>query len=228
MIISDKYKFIFIKVPRTSSTTIENHFIHLLDLANYVLDGRPDRLLAAEAWTDSDIKSPFHSFELKTHTNAKEAKKLIPKNIWDNYYKCAFIRNPWDWVASQFCWNFWMGPKYRHRVPSHGEFNGEGADQIIGLLRGNCANGEEIQNQHAFLHDEEGNLLVDFVGKFEDRNSGLKHILKTIGAPAESAGGHLLRTPNSDIDYQNFYTGEARRKVDKAFAKDITTLGYKF
>ena len=232
MIISDKYKLIFIKVPRTSSTSIESCLSDVLKLSKnpmvHPTNGRRRYMHVGDILLDADVREPY-SIDLGTHTTAKEVKRLIPKHKWDGYYKCAFVRNPWDWVASQYCWNFWMHRgDYRNYLPKPGDFTAHRAKGVIKLLRGNLANDGDIQTQHSFIYDDAGNLLVDFVGRFEDRNNGLRHIFKMIGAPTQDFNKHIYRTPNSDIGYRDFYTGESRRLVDAALSKDIMAFGYKF
>jgi hypothetical protein len=235
MIISDKHKLIFIKVPRTSSTSIENYFIDLLGLVHWNSQWRQSevRSWSGDFWTDSDAKEPSWSKVLSTHSKAKDVKKALSetpegREIWSTYFKCAFVRNPWDWAASQFCWNF-GGSFPNQRVPRTGEFTADLADKVVKLLSEEAANGEKIQNQYTFLHDEEGNLLVDFVGRFEDRTAGLKHILENIGVPFESGcGEHIHRTANTDINYEDFYTHGSKRVISNMFAKDIEAFNYQF
>ena len=246
MIISDKYKLIFIKIPRTSSTSIENYFIDLLGLVHHNSQWRHSgsRSWRGDFWTDAEdpvLRKPWPPHQtappwrkaLNTHSKAKDIKKALSETpegqeIWSTYFKCAFVRNPWDWAASQFCWNF-GGNFPDRRLPRSGEFTADLADKIVTLLSGDAANGEEIQNQYTFLHDEEDNLLVDFVGRFEDRTNGLKHILENIGVPFESGcGEHIHRTLNTDIDYEDFYTHGSKRVISNMFAKDIEAFNYQF
>lgn len=70
--ISHKHNFIFIHIPRTGGTSIEEFF-------------------GTHMWKDSPDEK---------HLSAKEAKKLYGEEIWNSYFKFSFVRNPWDRVVS--------------------------------------------------------------------------------------------------------------------------------
>lgn len=82
MIISHKLKCIFIRIPKTASSAIEI-FIKKYD---------PDCISSID-------KPPYGHF---TSDNLKE---IINKDIWNNYFKFCFIRNPYDWIVSNYCYN---------------------------------------------------------------------------------------------------------------------------
>lgn len=78
MIISDKYKLIFIKNPKTATTAIENS----------IIAQDPD-------CTRSGATPPYG------HESLEEVKKLAGRK-WEKYTKVAFIREPFSWFISSF------------------------------------------------------------------------------------------------------------------------------
>ena len=82
MIISHKLKCIFIRIPKTASTAIET-FIKKYD---------PDCI--------SSIDTPPYG-----HFTSSNLKEIINKEIWNDYFKFCFIRNPYDWIISNYCDN---------------------------------------------------------------------------------------------------------------------------
>ena len=72
--ISHKYKCIFIHIPKTGGTSIENA----------LLGGK---------------KQPTRI----KHKRAKDYLKQYPKE-WKQYFKFTVIRNPWDWMVSWYYW----------------------------------------------------------------------------------------------------------------------------
>ena len=79
MRISHKYKFVFINIPFTGC-----------DFINDALSGISDIV------GNSDMNSPYYCHVkpqfLKKHFDAKGWK-------WDEYFKFAMVRNPWDRVV---------------------------------------------------------------------------------------------------------------------------------
>lgn len=80
MIISDKYQCIYIRIPKTGSTTVEQALI-----AN-----DPDCI-------QSDNYSPPYG-----HIPASAVRELAGEERWNTYFKFTFVRNPYDWFCSNY------------------------------------------------------------------------------------------------------------------------------
>lgn len=80
MIISHKYKFIYIGVPKTATNSI-------IEALTKFKDGTVHEF----------IKPPYR------HSGINTALSLVPEA--QDYYKFAFCRNPWDWVISFYTWS---------------------------------------------------------------------------------------------------------------------------
>lgn len=80
MIISHKYRFIYIRNPKTGSTSIEN-YLKRID---------PDCIYSDETTI------PYG------HQTYEQIKNILSDKIFNNYYKFGFMRNPKDWFVSQY------------------------------------------------------------------------------------------------------------------------------
>jgi len=76
--LSHKYKFIFIAIPKTGSSSIR-----------YALNDYSD------IRSKNDPNSPYAH-----HVPASKLKEHI--GCWEEYFKFAFVRNPWDLVVSSY------------------------------------------------------------------------------------------------------------------------------
>src|SRR5690606_20911543 len=47
------------------------------------------------------------------HITANDFRSQIPKSIFEEYFKFAFVRNPWDWQVSLY--------EYARQSPTHHE-----------------------------------------------------------------------------------------------------------
>lgn len=90
MIISHKYKFIFIKTRKTAGSSIE-----------WFLDpylGKDD----ISTGSDYDGLAP-RNINIDGHIGYRWIQKNYPYE-WKNYYTFAVERNPWDKTVSQYLW----------------------------------------------------------------------------------------------------------------------------
>jgi hypothetical protein len=95
MVISHKYKFIFIKTRKTAGTSLE---VFLSGICG-----------------DDDILTPIYPEEeghvarnhdgFFNHMSARRIKTAVGPSVWDSYFKFCVERNPWDKVLSSFHWS---------------------------------------------------------------------------------------------------------------------------
>lgn len=83
MIISDKYKFIFVRIPKNASTSMFNALLEL----------DPD------AYVSSLDEPPY------SHETGKEARKIAGEEQWSSYFKFAFLREPQSRFISHYTYN---------------------------------------------------------------------------------------------------------------------------
>jgi hypothetical protein len=81
-----------------------------------------------------------------------------------------------------------------------------------------------FRSQNEFIVDDEQNLIVDFVGKFESLERDFTVVAEKIGIGVELP--HIRQT--SAADYRQMYTDRAAAMVAERYRKDITLFDYKF
>ena len=95
MIISHKYKFIFIHTNKCAGTSIE------VSLASVCGDNDIIGPVTLEGLSD-DYKHPenYDKNKFEDTMTGVEIKDNISSDCWKDYFKFSVIRNPWDRVAS--------------------------------------------------------------------------------------------------------------------------------
>lgn len=215
MILSHKHKFIFISNGKTGSTSIENA------LSKYQ-EGEYLNLAIPDLFT-------------KGHIPAVLLKQLVKKEIWNNYFKFSFVRNPWDWVVSQYFYNFHEKPqkdqtkKSKHsNSPSTEDKTCLTTDDIYKLYnflkqyRG--IPDAETLLQHNYIYNSNGVKQLDYVGKFESLNADFQGAMDKIGIHAI-----LPVLNNSKHDYyKHYYNHETIELVKILYEIDIKSFDYEY
>ncbi|HEV2764341.1 MAG TPA: sulfotransferase family 2 domain-containing protein [Pyrinomonadaceae bacterium] len=208
MRISYSHKFIFIHVYKVAGTSIS------VALQPYCYE--PDRIRANRLLKRLGVTPPvshpeFHA--LDGHAGAAEVREALPPVVFNNFFKFAFVRNPWDWQVSlyEFALN-------RPGHDQHSLFKSFGNFERYLEWRVK----EDRHLQKDFLVDESGELLVDFVGRFERIEQDFETVCQRIGVRCRLP--YLNHTPHRH--YSAYYTPRAHALVADAFREDIEMFGY--
>ncbi len=208
MIISHKYKFIFIKTRKTAGTSIEVALSRVLD----------DSDVATKVYPIEDGHFPrnfvLNGNEISSHCSAEFVRTCIGGDTFDSYYKFCVEREPVDKCIS----HYYM----RLRSPSHNE----------NTKFKNWREYMELANfpvdADKYL-DSAGALLVDKIINYENLDAELGDIMRTLAVPFH---GLNIR---AKAGYRVQNLGEAelgitigdKIKIYDAFAASNRLAGYK-
>ena len=154
---------------------------------------------------------PFH-----THSTAEKIMNNLGKKIFDSSFSFGVVRNPWDWQVSLY--EFAM----ENTTHPQNSFT-KGLGSFENYINWRCA--EEVSYQKDFLYSPSGQLLVNFVGRFENLEADFKYICDQIGIEAKLP---LLNTSFNREDYKTYYSKKTIELVRRTFAPDIDLFGYDF
>jgi hypothetical protein len=225
-------RFIFVHVPKTAGMSIESFFLRHLDPTR---DERAKLLLGPN-------RDPSLGPRQLGHLRASEyvEKGHVTRDLFERYFKFAFVRNPWDRVVSEYKYRDYPGKfdfkTYLFRHWPRPAFN----DLYLHTIP-----------QYDFLHDEEGRLLVDFVGRYERLEADFGRVARRLGIEGGDLGHvnrsihhHLcpsnllrwIREPRTMIrmrrhmfdHYWEYYDDESREFVAEVYRKDIEAFRYAF
>ncbi|GMG87881.1 sulfotransferase family 2 domain-containing protein [Biformimicrobium ophioploci] len=161
------------------------------------------------------------------HTTASWYQQADPEKF-QRYFKCAFVRNPWDRVASTFTYLRQGGAEsspqdrewsaFMQRFGSFDEF-------VTGWLTPDNARLRTVLTpQYLFLVNRFGVVEMDFIGRVENVTGDFTVIADKLGVAAELP--HLNRSARED--YRALYTDRSREIVGNIYQRDIELFGYDF
>ena len=189
--ISHKHKFLFIHIPRTGGSSIESQF-------NF-----------------KEAK------EKNKHWTLSDWRKTLDRETFDDYFKFAFVRNPWDFMISKYK-DVWFTSK------NPGGSIGEKAGKPLKYFLENYKT--PVHETGETFHDYFDPEQMNFVGRFENRENDLQYISEKIGFTIDSKIHQRkiqMRNKNKK-HYTEYYDDETREIVAKKYARDIEYFGYKF
>ena len=157
---------------------------------------------------------------------------------YEEYFKFAFVRNPWDRLVSCYCNKIKSDSSVNNRWFKDGVSKGlsrYGNDFEAGMSFEDFANSvlnipdelaeKHFRAQHTFITDREGLLIVDFVGKFESLREDFALICDRLNSEQINIP-HLQKS--SRESYKGYYSHALRDKVSKRFSQDIKLFKYTF
>ncbi|MGH8553332.1 MAG: sulfotransferase family 2 domain-containing protein, partial [Methylococcales bacterium] len=153
MIVSHKYRFIFIKTVKTAGTSIETY------LSGWCGD--------EDIVTPVDPPEPGHRPRnhagFYNHMPGQEIRTLIGVDTWSSYFKFCFERNPWDKMVS---WYFYWKTRFNRPAVGFQEFLQQRPFPMD-------------FDKYAI----DGKIAVDFIGQYEHLLEDFRRVCGHLGIP---------------------------------------------
>lgn len=169
----------------------------------------------------------FDSIYFK-HVYANKMKAMLGKE-YDNYFKFAFVRNPWDWLVSNYSYNRGLHRPFIQQANCNKNLSSsDWADQAKDLSFSEWLPWwveNFTPSQSAMLVDDEGNLLVDEVYRFESLKSDSKKLRKRLGIWSLRPLPHRESSKRTS-DYREYYEPDSIEFVKKHFQADFELFNY--
>lgn len=188
MIISEKYKFIFIHIYKNAGTSIRS---------------------ALSPFSTMSVSSQFTT----NHATAHEIKEKIGEKF-NEYFSFAIVRNPWDWQVSLY--SYILKNEFH---PHHNLVKNLGSFEEY--IKWRCKNDVHYQKDFIYQNNE---LLVNFVGRYENLDSDFQKICSRIGICTKLPKLNVSNT----TPYQKFYSETTKNLIKEVFEPDIRTFNYEF
>lgn len=212
--ICHKYKCIFIEVPKTGSTSIRS----ILGIPpNPHANIWQTRYELQNYWTHHGGALNHVLAGLYLLLPAKKRNE-IGTRIFQSYFKFGFVRNPWDRVVSMY--------ERREGLQIGRNMTFEEFVDWVQFASSTCIHPVPHRNQFDWFVDPHGNVLVDFIGRFENLEQDWARIAEKLGI--DKPLPHENRNPRRSRHYTEYYTARTRDLVAERFRVDIEFFGYDF
>ena len=214
MIISHKHKFIFLKTRKTAGTSIQIALSRVCDINNDIITGSNIKYDVV----DESNSAGWNMDKFITnhpHPPIQDVKNAVSE--WNDYFKFAFVRNPYEIVVSRYHWDI--------------KGKGNQSTSIDGFqewIKGYCTQGGTYWQDEQWRYVSiDGNTAVDYIGRYENLNEDFKHICFILDITPGDLGFQKSGYRDS-THYSKYYNEESINLVKQYFAKDISLFGYEF
>ncbi len=161
------------------------------------------------------LKIPFE------HKTALEKIEEIGREQWESKLAFTVVRNPWDKVVSH----------YHYRVQTNQTDLGVrpvGFKDWVRLTYGNKDPfyydiPKMFMPQSDWITDHDGQIIVEFICRFENLNDDFNHVCKKLGKTVSLP--HIKASKRGH--YRDYYDEETVEIVARWFKKDIKTFAYR-
>ncbi|MFT4797266.1 MAG: chondroitin 4-sulfotransferase 11 [Candidatus Azotimanducaceae bacterium] len=215
-ILLEPYAAVYVEIPKVACSSIK---VALADMLGVVLDGP---------------KGDPHQSTFPLATPNRESRLMF-----EGYFSFSFVRNPWSRLLS--CYRdkvLFQAEGFTNSTQRAGVADcfahyeqiraGMSFDEFVEAIVSIPDNEADahFRSQHTFLSNANGQVSVDFVGRFESLNSDLVDVQRRAKMPSFEL--LLLQMTGTGMDYRDQYGANAQALVESRFAKDIGLFGYTF
>jgi len=220
MIISHKYKFIYLHLMKTAGTSITRNLLPFL--------GREDVVLGCLPQFESKIPIENSTLKLTKHSPFDVTKLYVGDEIWNSYYKFSFVRNPFDLLVSLYYW--WQ------KTPAWSEKSSILKKEVISInfkefIMGDITISANYLTRMLCFTNDTGEFSddMDFIGRYENLQVDFNKVCEQLKFPEIKLS---ISNNSKDIqqynDYRRFYDDEMIEKVNQLFSADLTYFKYNF
>ncbi len=225
MIISHRHKFIFVRVPKTGSTSIQIELSKLCgptdvisplrfrndpagEQAGFAGAQNHDELIAAERRRDwLRLLLLRRQPRNLRHATAAQIRRLVGREVWDEYYKFCVVRNPFDRAISLYAWRF----KNKSQKPSLDDFILEFPADKLGTW-------------HRYTIGDKP--VMSAVCRFETLQADFDAVLKALDLPLMALPRAKVSRDRDSRHYSQLIGAKARARLEQISAAEIEAFQY--
>ena len=206
MIVSHRHRFIFFAVPRTGTHAIRTALGPVLGDEDW-----QQQSLTAQVRLPVPALARFNH----GHLSLRQVQANLAPGVWRDYFKFAFVRDPFDRFVSVCAMLNKRNPGYRGR---------ETASMKRALTIPRFRQRVLVRPQVEMLLDGSGELGMDLVGRYETLQESFAVVCRQIGI----AEVDLERSNASEHDaHASYYDDELLATVTAFYHRDFEAFDYR-
>ena len=224
VLISHKYKFIYIKNVKTASSSVKNFFAKYCCPPGTILESNCNPFIFNDIYTKygllgggSKININHNIFKGKhaEHIGITEIKKKFPLEF-KNYFKFCVVRNPFERIVSRFLWD-----KHINAISKETKFK-----DYIKELSKNEVNKMNDDWYHRITIN--GKPYCQYYIKFDSLKKDIELICKCLNIKDFNINNLKHINKILDYNYIDFYDDESKQIVYDNCINEINYFNYKF
>ena len=219
--ISHTHQCIFVHIPKAAGSSIEQKLGFFDKLADGVQDHRTIREIEpfpASKWLDSKY---WPSLSGRVKGIIRKRRHVSAQNYHD-YYKFTFVRNSW---ARAYSWyrNVMRGPQHQKKLKVSPDCT------FKDFIKYHLDNNWALESQLDWIRDAQGNIPLDFIGRFENLNQDFEQVCQAIGMDDPTLPKLLkVHQGNGAQSYIEAFDAESKDIIAKVFEEEIAYFNFEF
>lgn len=231
MIISHKYKFIFLRTKKTAGSSLEVFLSQFCGPKDIITldDAEAEKMKLEKGVLSKNYLLPFFEYKINdwkiflrnlsrkkvrykyyNHMNAEELKNILNTKIWNDYYIFCFERNPYEKALSAYLYHL----KTYNLNQSNYSFD-------IFLDEH-----DYYKNFHRYTIN--GKIAVDQVYDYKNINNSIDKLLKRIGIYTKENIPHAKAHNIKRVHYSKYFDENKKNIVFNNCKLEIEKFGYNF
>lgn len=242
MILSHKFRFIFVKTAKTAGTSVETMLSPVCGeedvFTTFSVPEEGHRPRNHRGSFDPEPEIEFcrrHGVSInfdKLRQEAADARnkrfyhhtpswriRLRAPEAWESYFKFCIVRNPYEVFVSGLRWR---EERQKHSLVVEDYL--AAVERVKARKRNGV--GQRPYNRYIYTHPGDGSLMVDRVIRFETMATELPELLAELGVPVAGLTLGNRKQPKSPQTPLAITAAQLRR-IEALYAEDIAEYGYR-
>jgi chondroitin 4-sulfotransferase 11 len=234
-IVSDERGFVYFVVPKVACSSIKTALLGLFDV-----DTTDYEFIREDDTSDLDVHRLFGKSGYQINKN--QLVRRLDRGRYREHFKFAFVRNPWDRLVSCYSDKVMdveeaeLGEPPFRKVPSEKGsrlYKGMPFAEFVETVYEIPDEGANVHfvSQHQIIcgAGRDGQIMADFVGRFENLEADFAVVAEKIGGARRPRLPHKMRsTSRKSRPYTEFYDDRLRNLVHERYREDVEIFNYSF